>query len=53
MNLKTWDIPQEEIDALRDEAKKIGANKDDWFQTPEGRWVMRETSHGGQGTPQR
>jgi cobalt-zinc-cadmium efflux system membrane fusion protein len=41
MNLKTWDIPQEEIDALRAEAQKIGANKDDWFQTPEGRWVMR------------
>ena len=21
-----------------------------WFKTPEGRWVMRETGHGGQGT---
>jgi membrane fusion protein, heavy metal efflux system len=41
MNLKTWDIPQEEIDALRAEAKKIGANKEDWIQTPEGRWVMK------------
>ena len=41
MNLKTWDIPQEEIDALRAEAKKISSKKDDWFQTPEGRWVLR------------
>jgi membrane fusion protein, heavy metal efflux system len=41
MNLKTWDIPQEEIDALRAEAKKIGANKEEWIQTPEGRWVMK------------
>jgi cobalt-zinc-cadmium efflux system membrane fusion protein len=39
--LKAWDIPQDEIDALRAEAKKISANKDDWFQSPEGRWVMR------------
>ena len=49
-NLKTWEIPQEEIDALHAEAKKISANKDEWFKTPEGRWVMRETSPGGQGT---
>ncbi|MGP0069841.1 MAG: efflux RND transporter periplasmic adaptor subunit [Isosphaeraceae bacterium] len=41
MNLKTWDIPQEEIDALDAEAKKISANKDDWFQMADGRWVMR------------
>ena len=43
-NLKLWDIPQDEIDALHAEARKIGANKDAWFQTPEGRWVKRETS---------
>ena len=38
-NLKLWDIPQDEIDALHAEAKKIGADKDAWFKTPEGRWV--------------
>ena len=43
-NLKTWDIPQDEIDALHAEAKKIGADKDAWFKTPEGRWVKRETA---------
>ena len=41
-NLKVWDIPQNEIDALRDEAKKISADKDGWLKTPEGRWVKRE-----------
>jgi cobalt-zinc-cadmium efflux system membrane fusion protein len=40
-NLKVWDIPQEEVDALRAEAKKISANQDEWSQTPEGRWVLR------------
>ncbi len=40
-NLKLWDIPQEEIDALRAEAKKISADKDAWSKTPEGRWVQR------------
>jgi cobalt-zinc-cadmium efflux system membrane fusion protein len=38
-NLKLWDIPQDEIDALRAEAKKISADKDAWSKTPEGRWV--------------
>jgi cobalt-zinc-cadmium efflux system membrane fusion protein len=38
-NLKVWNIPQEEIDALHDEAKKISADKDAWLKTPEGRWV--------------
>jgi cobalt-zinc-cadmium efflux system membrane fusion protein len=38
-NLKLWDIPQEEIDALHAEAKKIGAAKEEWYKTPEGRWV--------------
>jgi cobalt-zinc-cadmium efflux system membrane fusion protein len=38
-NLKVWDIPQDEIDALHVEAKKISADKNAWFKTPEGRWV--------------
>jgi cobalt-zinc-cadmium efflux system membrane fusion protein len=38
-NLKLWDIPQEEIDALQAEAKKISTDKNAWFKTPEGRWV--------------
>ncbi|HWT78660.1 MAG TPA: efflux RND transporter periplasmic adaptor subunit, partial [Candidatus Methylomirabilis sp.] len=42
-NLKLWDIPQEEIDALQVEAKKISADKDAWSKTPEGRWVNRVT----------
>jgi cobalt-zinc-cadmium efflux system membrane fusion protein len=41
-NLQLWDIPQEEIEALHVEAKKIGANKDAWHKTPEGRWVRGE-----------
>jgi cobalt-zinc-cadmium efflux system membrane fusion protein len=38
-NLKLWDIPQEEIDALLDEAKKICSDKEAWTKTPEGRWA--------------
>jgi cobalt-zinc-cadmium efflux system membrane fusion protein len=41
-NLRLWDIPQEEIDALHAEAKKISADKDGWSKTPEGRWVKGE-----------
>jgi cobalt-zinc-cadmium efflux system membrane fusion protein len=41
-NLKLWDIPQEEIDALHAEAHKIAADKDGWSKTPEGRWVKGE-----------
>jgi len=41
-NLKLWDIPQVEIDALHAEAKKISADKDAWSKTPEGRWVKGE-----------
>ena len=37
--LKVWDIPQDEIDALHEEARKISADKKVWFKTPEGRWV--------------
>ena len=33
-NLKLWDIPQDEIDALHDEAKKISADKDAWSRRP-------------------
>ncbi len=40
-NLKLWDIPQDEIDALRTEARKISADRDAWKKTPEGRWVLR------------
>jgi cobalt-zinc-cadmium efflux system membrane fusion protein len=40
-NLRLWDIPQEEIDALHAEAKKISADKDAWSKTPEGKWVNR------------
>jgi cobalt-zinc-cadmium efflux system membrane fusion protein len=41
-NLKLWDIPQDEIDALHAEAKKISADKNAWLKTPEGRWVKGE-----------
>jgi cobalt-zinc-cadmium efflux system membrane fusion protein len=41
-NLKVWNIPQEEIDALHEEAKKISGDKNAWFRTPEGRWVKGE-----------
>lgn len=41
-NLKVWDIPQDEIDALRDEAKIMAADKTRWSRTPEGRWVNGE-----------
>jgi cobalt-zinc-cadmium efflux system membrane fusion protein len=38
-NLKLWDIPQEEIDAIRAEARKLSADKEAWSKTPEGRWA--------------
>lgn len=41
-NLKLWDIPQDEIDALHAEARKISSDKDGWFKTPEGRGVKGE-----------
>jgi len=41
-NLKVWNIPQEEIDALHEEAKKISKDKSAWFKTPEGRWAKGE-----------
>jgi cobalt-zinc-cadmium efflux system membrane fusion protein len=41
-NLKLWDIPQDEIDALHAEAKKISVDKSAWLKTPEGRWVKGE-----------
>ncbi len=40
--LLVWNIPQEEIDALHEEAKKIAADKNAWFKTRAGRWVKRE-----------
>ena len=41
-NLLVWNIPQEEIDALHAEAKKISQDKKAWYQTREGRWVKGE-----------
>jgi cobalt-zinc-cadmium efflux system membrane fusion protein len=41
-NLLVWDIPQEEIDALQEEAKKISSDKNAWFKTRAGRWVKRQ-----------
>ncbi|QVL32373.1 efflux RND transporter periplasmic adaptor subunit [Telmatocola sphagniphila] len=41
-NLEAWDIPQEDIDALQAEAKKISADKNAWLKTKEGRWVKGE-----------
>jgi cobalt-zinc-cadmium efflux system membrane fusion protein len=46
-NLKGWDIPQDEIDALRAEAKRLAADKDTWVQTPEGRWIKAEKRAAG------
>lgn len=46
-NLIVWNIPQEEIDALHEEAKKITASKDAWFKTREGRWVRGEKGKSG------
>jgi cobalt-zinc-cadmium efflux system membrane fusion protein len=40
-NLRLWDIPQDDIDALQTEAKKISADKEAWSKTAEGRWVNR------------
>jgi cobalt-zinc-cadmium efflux system membrane fusion protein len=49
-NLKVWDIPQDEIDALHEEAQKMAADKNAWFKTPEGRWVRGEKAdHGPSG----
>jgi cobalt-zinc-cadmium efflux system membrane fusion protein len=51
-NLKSWDIPQEEIDAVHALAKQISADKDAWFKTPEGRWVNRgKQAAGAQADP--
>jgi cobalt-zinc-cadmium efflux system membrane fusion protein len=41
-NLKAWDIPQDEIDALQEEAKRISADKNAWYRTPEGKWTRGE-----------
>jgi membrane fusion protein, heavy metal efflux system len=46
-NLKAWDIPQDEIDALNVEAKKISADKDAWFKSPLGQWIQRENQATG------
>jgi cobalt-zinc-cadmium efflux system membrane fusion protein len=41
-NLEAWDIPQDEIDALREEAKKQAADKSAWKKTREGAWATGE-----------
>lgn len=46
-NLKLWEIPQDEIDALHAEAEKICSDKSKWFKTPEGRWVKGEKQSTG------
>jgi cobalt-zinc-cadmium efflux system membrane fusion protein len=50
-NLKLWDIPQDEIDALHAEARKIGSDKDAWLKTPEGQWVRGEKGASGKLLP--
>jgi cobalt-zinc-cadmium efflux system membrane fusion protein len=40
--LIAWNIPQEDIDALHEEAKKIASDKEAWFKTRAGRWVKKE-----------
>ncbi len=50
-NLKLWDIPQDEIDALHAEAKKISADKVAWLKTPEGLWVKGEKGANGKIPP--
>ncbi len=46
-NLKLWEIPQDEIDAIHAEAKKISADKEAWYKTPEGRWVKGKKQAAG------
>jgi cobalt-zinc-cadmium efflux system membrane fusion protein len=41
-NLKAWDIPQEEIDALHVAAKELAKDKNAWLKTVNGRWVNGE-----------
>jgi cobalt-zinc-cadmium efflux system membrane fusion protein len=51
-NLRLWDIPQEEIDELHAEAKRISADKSEWYKTPEGRWVKGDKqAKNGKGDP--
>jgi membrane fusion protein, heavy metal efflux system len=46
-NLKVWNIPQEEIDALHEEARRISLDKDAWSKTEAGRWVKGEKQGNG------
>ena len=46
-NLKAWDIPQDEIDALQQEAVKMSADKNVWMKTPEGKWVEEKQANSG------
>jgi cobalt-zinc-cadmium efflux system membrane fusion protein len=45
--LRAWDIPQDEIDVIFKESKKISTDENAWTKTPEGRWVRRETQAPG------
>jgi membrane fusion protein, heavy metal efflux system len=40
-NLRLWEIPREEIEALHTQAKTISSDKNAWFKTPEGKWVKK------------
>jgi cobalt-zinc-cadmium efflux system membrane fusion protein len=52
-NLRLWDIPQDEIDALHAAADKICADKNAWHKTPEGQWVRHEKqTTGGKSDPE-
>ena len=50
-NLSVWDIPQDEIDALHKEAKKISADKNAWFKTSSGRWAKGDDHPAGKLVP--
>jgi membrane fusion protein, heavy metal efflux system len=50
-NLRLWEIPQEDIDALHAEARRICADKGAWFKTPEGKWVKGAHANGAKGDP--
>ena len=46
-NLKAWDIPQDEIESLHAEAKKLCADKNAWAKIAEGRWVKGDKQAAG------
>jgi RNA polymerase sigma factor (sigma-70 family) len=40
-NLKLWDVPQDELEAIRAEARTFSSGWNSWSKTPEGGWVNR------------